>query len=183
MRQIKEPYASRLMGKSIGISIIPTDARLTELPYWNSLAGLPTADGRPGGYDAVRGVADTAQPKVAVGAETLGAGDIGDPTSPGYALTHELGHLVLMHTAGPEDMRVLADTARRTQIRAGGPFVGDDSYTKFNVDEYWAEGTAAHFTVFAKRSLSAEYSQTWLKTNDRNLWQLICNVYRGCAPA
>ncbi|NEA36879.1 hypothetical protein [Streptomyces sp. SID13031] len=177
LSNVKEGYRQYAAGKLFRVDLIPHGLKLTDLPGYTYLRGVHTIDGRL--YDDVRGIANVHElPNVAVGEE-----DILDDSMPtrdgrfdGNTLIHELGHIVLIHST-PGNIRTTAESMRQAQVERGGDFVGDDSYTSFNVDEYFAEATPAWFMRPLDEDTQHEYSRPWLQDNDRPLYELMREVY------
>jgi hypothetical protein len=184
--EVTEMRRRNFIGKIAEVHIIPTNADLTDLPDFAHLKGKTSSDGRL--YDDIRGISlgvIGGEGLVAVGAEEMtGIPDYAGSYTAGYVLTHELGHLVLDGFASDFKPAPYGDgslnAALDAQKSVNGDFLGDDAYTSSTVGEYWADGTAAVFDTAYGPAYEYEYTQAWLRTNDKGLYDLECSVYDIC---
>lgn len=181
MDALSEPARRGLLGKSVEVHLIPVKAKLTDLPPWRHLAGKRTGGANDRAYDDLRGVGGQLIPgtdriAMAVGAESLFAPGGYYSEEAGHTLVHEMGHTVLDNA-----VPWLKDSVAELLADRGpnADYLGDDSYTMSNADEYWAEGTAAMFGYyFPDASHFGEFTENWLKSNDHPLWKQLDAVYR-----
>ncbi len=176
---LSESAKLRMLGRKLEVHIIPAYTTLTSLPPWKYLAGKSTCDDQPPEvmcvddrpWSEVRGIGGTEATgknyiATAVGSEEL-AYVSGHPNQHrlGHILAHELSHVFLQK----------ASTGFRATVQdvldARGPnadYLGRDSYTRSNIDEYWAEGSAALFRyAYSTTSNSIhEFTPEWLAAND-----------------
>ena len=171
---VKPLYASRFNGRLVQVHLIPVDRQLTDLPTWSNLDpdALTThpADGDRT-WSEVRGLASWSRTTTAIPV-AVGAEQSRD--------AYELGHLAL-RIGAPElvdDAEYLRDVLVLALILGGHPnAIGcDDAYPTSDVDEYWAEGTAAFFDA---RGRCSEYTPGILQGNDPNLYDLQRRVYNA----
>lgn len=192
-----EASRRELLGKSVEIHLIPTTAKLTDLPPWqrlrNELTCRTTIDGKPNPscvhprpWSQVRGIGgeliagSSARIALAVGEEEV-------RTVPNHPNTHALGH-ILAHELGHTVLDFAAESRRVADVEAawatavatpGHDFLGDDVYTASNADEYFAEGAAAFFDYeygFSQASRN-EYTRSWLAVNEPALHQALTRIY------
>ena len=188
---LNESDRARMVGRILEVHVVPPELSVTQIPTYEYLAGPlncgdhmvvgTTCDGRP--WSTVRGgggVLMGDRVTMFVGAEEMQ--NIISPTpevnpadfSLGYVFAHELGHTVLDFMMD----RTLGQQAYDYRVALGGPWVGYlDSYTRSNVGEYWAEGTAAWFGYRVSGQFAADYTKTWLQANDSNLYGRLASVY------
>jgi hypothetical protein len=188
---LNESDRARMVGRIIEVHVVPPELSVTQIPTYKSLAGPKdcggymvvgtTCDGRP--YSKIRGgggVLIGNRVAMFVGAEEMQ--NIVSPTpevnpanfSLGYVFAHELGHTVLDFMMN----RTLGQQAYDYRMAIGGPWVGYlDSYSRSDIGEYWAEGTAAWFGYRVSSQFAADYTKTWLQANDSNLYVRLASVY------
>lgn len=183
---LKAPNLDQLKGETIELHIIPASKKLTDLPEYANLKGVPTWD-RKRVYDDIRGAgaekvgsviryAIAEEQLVSVPGHAMGY-------APNFVGTHESGHVVQQFglTKRQSDDLTAAYNAR---VRAGGPWLAPAWYTRGNVSEYFAQGTAAY--LGRPYSTSDEdkktYTKDWLTKNDPALFKLLDEIY-GPAPA
>jgi hypothetical protein len=184
LRSLSEEARKRLVGKALEIHVIPHNLKLTGLPGFTDLRGRSTCEGRPTcvderTWDDVRGAGgrDIGNNRIAVvaGAETLTSTPRAHDHAFGHVLVHEIGHAVL--TFATSDA---LKEAARTVLQQRGPnadYLGRDAYTKWNEEEYWAEGTAALFGYEYRADYVDQYTEQWLAANDLPLLNLLRGVY------
>lgn len=184
---LSEGAKAPLVGKSLQVHIIPSNVELTELPPWQHLAGTSTCDGRDGcvedrPWSSVRGIGGTTAEDQNYIATAVGQEELvpvsGMPSryGLGYVLAHEFSHVFLQFIGQSFRNSVQAVLDSR------GPnadYLGIDRYTRSNIDEYWAEGSAALFRYAHSKSSSsiAEYTPEWLAANDPALLSRLNQIY------
>jgi hypothetical protein len=178
---LKEANLAQLKGETIELHIIPANQKLTDLPEYANLKGVPTWD-KKRVYDDLRGVGAEKVGSViryAIAEEQL-VNVPGHPMgyAPGLAGTHESGHVVQQFalTKRQNDDLTAAYNAR---VKAGGPWLAPASYTSGRADEYFAQGTAAYFghPYSTSDEDKKAYTKEWLQKNDPALFKLLDEVY------
>ncbi|MGH9213558.1 MAG: calcium-binding protein [Acidimicrobiales bacterium] len=187
---------ARLGSRSITLHLIPNDLDLTELPQWADKRGADMPDERDDDayvenrtYDVLRGIAtcEGGALQAAVGEETVAPEALlspwsGYPAPPdddlGGTLVHETGHLVECLLTPDQQARLETLYEAAFERHPVGIVGRDPDYSVSDVSEYWAEGTAAWFEAGS----DASYRRSWLQQNDRDLYELLDQVY-GMPPA
>ncbi len=181
MEAVKPQYLSGFDGRMLEIHQIPPDRKLTDLRPWSHLDPDERTDNAADGdrtWSDMRGIAlytsGTTAAAVAMGEERNA-----------HTVAHELGHVVL--SVGASELIEDADQLRAIQVLApifgsdSEPVGCDDDYVLSNVDEYWAEATAALFNTqeacSPPPSFSTEYTPAFLKAANEPLYDLVRRVY------
>jgi hypothetical protein len=183
---LKAANLAQVKGETIELHIIPANKKLTELPEYANLKGVRTWD-KKRVYDEIRGAgaekigsviryAIAEEQLVKVPGHAMGY-------APGFVGTHESGHVVQQFalTKGQSDDLTAAYNAR---VKAGGPWLGPAWYTRGNVSEYFAQGTAAYLghPYSTSDKDKKTYTKDWLRKNDPALFKLLDEIY-GAGPA
>jgi hypothetical protein len=137
---------ANLAKADIHFIIIPRNKKMTDLPYFASLKGTKTRDGRS--WDDTRGHGDF---PMAGGGKALGVPEEGLSSEPdttysypkSFVFMHEFGHMVHDHGLSGE-MREELEHFYDTAMRLHGT-TGLGSYADTDENEYFAQATATHF--------------------------------------
>ncbi|MFJ4866390.1 hypothetical protein [Streptomyces sp. NPDC088748] len=181
-KKVDNPYRSNLIGKKVEVHIIPSNVPLTRLPDFTHLGNTGGVVDRD--WSVVRGIGgtpvanDTQRIAMAVGEEEMAPTPQRDNAYPfGYVMSHEYGHTILDNAA--PNLKGIVDNIRKDRIEAGGDFLGLDSYSSSNLDEYWADGTAAFFKYPYSGSPKnvAEFTPSWVSSNDTPLFNQLWKVF------
>jgi hypothetical protein len=178
---LKAANLAQLKGETIELHIIPANRKLTDLPEYASLKGVPTWD-KKRTYDDIRGAGGQKVGSViryAIAEEQL-VQVRGHPMAyaPGFVGRHESGHVVQQFAVTKRQSDDLT-AAYNARVKARGPWLAPAWYTSGNVSEYFAQGTAAY--LGHPYSTSDEdkkmYTKDWLRKNDPALFKLLDEIY------
>jgi len=178
---LKGDNLAQLKGETIELHIIPVNKKLTDLPEYANLKGTPTWD-KKRVYDDIRGAGAEKVGSViryAIAEEQL-VSVPGHPMgyAPGLVGTHESGHVVQQFSLTKRQSDDLS-VAYSARVKAGGPWLAPASYTRGNVGEYFAQGTAAYFghPYSTSDEDKKTYTKEWLQKNDPALFKLLDEIY------
>ena len=157
--------------ENIVVVLVPETRKLTALPEFASLKDKRTGDGRA--WDDTRGVggvANNGEVAVGVPAENL-IGGATDRYGARYSVAiHEMAHAIFSHCLSPS-----------TRARVHALFAQRDSfvtaYAALNVNEYFAEATAAFFDK------AGQGSRDRLQRTDPAMFALMTEIYEQPARA
>lgn len=93
---------------------------------------------------------------------------------------HEGSH-VIENFALTAEQRTRLDALFTARTAAGGPWLEPTDYTSSNVDEYWAQCSAAYFSRPYQNQYASSYTPEWLRRNDPGIYQLLREVF-GAIP-
>ena len=168
-----------LQGLEIQLHVIPKDKKLTDLVEFSGMTGGKSVDGQV--YDDLRGIGGQKFGRsilYAVGEETLvSIPEFPSPYGSGYVASHESGHVVEQFALTKSQTNRLQEAYVRT--RAKEQWLSP--HAKLDPHEYFASSTAAFYDHPRTKSPGdqARFTQTWLKQNDRHMYGLLTDVYRG----
>jgi hypothetical protein len=163
----------RLRSMTIRLDVIPVGSELTDLPDFSFLRGVSTFDGRS--YSSLRGVGPTVNGDTvsfAVGAEQVVPSGT-TPYGPGYAVSHESGHIVRHLALNAGESAALKNIYAHHP--AGAPWL--TSYSATNDDEYFADSTAAWFGHPWSVQTTTRFTRSWVVAHDPAMAALLRGVY------
>ena len=182
LESMRPSYRAAYNGKRVEIHVLPPGHSFSELPPWDETDRPSEAGGL--GHSSENAVLDEHGwwgPGASVHSVGIGAG------SGSYAVTHELGHAVLLHAGQNVDLETRTAFGRRRSLTPTPEFVGcasGDDYGATNYHEYWAEGTAALFDLGFPCPISQgpqpdpdQYTREYLAATDLALDRALRRVF------
>lgn len=180
----------RLLAARVVLHTLPRDTALTDLREFAALAhdASASADGVP--WAEVRALTRRADGLRRVHVAVDECHVLDEPPNqnfsrynllPGYAITHEFAHVLMMAgVLAPDRLERLNHLFASCQAR-GGPWL--DDYSQSNVDEYWAQGCSAFWNRPGSDADRITLTPARLRTRDPDLYAMITAVFPERAAA
>lgn len=169
-----------LSRRKVFLAIIPQDKKLTDLPEFRSLRGVPLPDGRV--WDDVRGVGFVAQDDgtvaVAAGEENFLEGAAPDRYPKGFLLAHEFSHAVHGYGLSTSETAAIAAAYR---ARKAGPLDFPSHYASTNELEYFAVSASSFFGRTLGGS-DPERDIRWIEQHDAAIFSVLGRAYGAPRP-